>query len=157
MIRASAKNFPDVIVVVDPGDYPSILEKLKAGGVERDERKRLAQKAFQHVATYDTAISQYLRQGIGDFPEEMTIALKKRYSLRYGENPGQEAALYELVDGNLALGECKFIEPGSGLVSSITETEMLQAGKHPGKTNLTDLDNGLNILKYLYVTIPPSN
>ena len=69
--------------------------------------------------------------------------------LRYGENPGQEAALFELVDGNLELGGCRFIDPGLGLTSSITEDEMLQAGKHPGKTNLTDLDNGLNILKYL--------
>jgi len=69
--------------------------------------------------------------------------------LRYGENPGQEAALYELVEGNLELGECRFIEPGLGLVSALTEEHMLQAGKHPGKTNLTDVDNGLNILKYL--------
>ncbi|UCH42358.1 MAG: bifunctional phosphoribosylaminoimidazolecarboxamide formyltransferase/IMP cyclohydrolase, partial [Dehalococcoidales bacterium] len=61
MIRASAKNFPSVIVIVDPTDYPLILEKLKTGAIEPDERKRLAQKAFQHVATYDTAISQYLR------------------------------------------------------------------------------------------------
>jgi phosphoribosylaminoimidazolecarboxamide formyltransferase/IMP cyclohydrolase len=104
------------------------------------------------------------------FPETMTIAFgeqiltyRKRAwkipdeksgeliekGLRYGENPGQEAALYELVDGNLTLGECSFIEPGLGLVSSVTEAEMLQAGKHPGKTNLTDLDNGLNVLRYL--------
>jgi len=69
--------------------------------------------------------------------------------LRYGENPGQEAALYELINGNLILGECQFIQPGNGLVSSITEEDMIQAGKHPGKTNLTDLDNGLNIIKYL--------
>lgn len=69
--------------------------------------------------------------------------------LRYGENPGQEAALYELINGNLTLGGCQFIQPGNGLVSSITEEDMLQAGKHPGKINLTDLDNGLNIIKYL--------
>jgi phosphoribosylaminoimidazolecarboxamide formyltransferase/IMP cyclohydrolase len=69
--------------------------------------------------------------------------------LRYGENPDQQAALYELVNGNLALGDCKYIGPGSGLVSGITEEDMIQAGKHPGKTNLTDLDNALNILKYL--------
>ncbi|MHB8765105.1 MAG: IMP cyclohydrolase [Deferrisomatales bacterium] len=69
--------------------------------------------------------------------------------LRYGENPGQEAALYELVGGHLALGGCTFIEPGQGLVSALAEEHMLQAGKHPGKTNLTDVDNGLNILKYL--------
>ena len=69
--------------------------------------------------------------------------------LRYGENPGQEAALYELTNGNLTLGECQFIEPGSGLVSAITEQDMLQSGKHPGKTNLTDVDNASNIMKYL--------
>jgi len=69
--------------------------------------------------------------------------------LRYGENPGQEAALYELVNGNLALGGCQFIEPGKGLVSAITAEDMIQAGKHPGKTNLTDMDNAINILKYL--------
>jgi phosphoribosylaminoimidazolecarboxamide formyltransferase/IMP cyclohydrolase len=104
------------------------------------------------------------------FPDEMsirfgnqTLAYRKRTwkiqdeksgdviekGLRYGENPGQEAALYELVNGNLVLGDCRFIDPGSGLVSAISEEDMLQAGKHPGKTNLTDADNGLNILKYL--------
>ena len=61
MIRASAKNFPSVIVVVDPADYGMILDKLKSGSLDMAERKRLAQKAFQHVATYDTAIAQYLR------------------------------------------------------------------------------------------------
>jgi phosphoribosylaminoimidazolecarboxamide formyltransferase/IMP cyclohydrolase len=69
--------------------------------------------------------------------------------LRYGENPGQEAALYELVSGHLTLGDCRFIEPGFGLVSAIDEAAMVQAGKHPGKTNLTDLDNGLNIIKFM--------
>jgi phosphoribosylaminoimidazolecarboxamide formyltransferase/IMP cyclohydrolase len=69
--------------------------------------------------------------------------------LRYGENPGQEAALYELMNGNLILGGCQFIQSGNGIISSITEDDMIQAGKHPGKTNLTDLDNGLNIIKYL--------
>ncbi|MFH1596549.1 MAG: IMP cyclohydrolase [Pseudomonadota bacterium] len=69
--------------------------------------------------------------------------------LRYGENPGQEAALYELVGGHLTLGGCRFLDPGSGLTSAIDEAAMVQAGKHPGKTNLTDLDNGLNIIKFL--------
>ncbi len=69
--------------------------------------------------------------------------------LRYGENPDQQAAMYELVRGNLTLAGARFIEPGNGLVSSITEDQMLQAGKHPGKTNFTDLDNALNILKFL--------
>lgn len=65
--------------------------------------------------------------------------------LRYGENPGQEAALYKLTNGNLALGEAETIQPGQYLVSDI---ELLQSGKHPGKTNLTDADNSLNILRY---------
>jgi phosphoribosylaminoimidazolecarboxamide formyltransferase / IMP cyclohydrolase len=69
--------------------------------------------------------------------------------VRYGENPDQEAALYELVNGNLTLGDCHFIDPGNGLVSSIAVEDMLQVGKHPGKINLTDIDNGLNIIKYL--------
>ena len=103
------------------------------------------------------------------FPPEMTITFgdqklvyRKRtwklpdakgevieMGLRYGENPGQEAALYELVGGNLTLGGCHFLDPGNGLTSAIDEAAMVQAGKHPGKTNLTDLDNGLNIIKYL--------
>jgi len=104
------------------------------------------------------------------FPEEITISFdgqvlvyKKRSwkipepgtddliekGLRYGENPGQEAAIYELVNGNLVLGDCQFIEPGRGLVSAITEEDMLQSGKHPGKTNMTDVDNASNIMKYL--------
>ncbi len=65
--------------------------------------------------------------------------------LRYGENPGQEAALYRLINGNLVLGEAKTIQPDQHLVSDI---ELLQSGKHPGKTNLTDADNCLNILRY---------
>jgi phosphoribosylaminoimidazolecarboxamide formyltransferase/IMP cyclohydrolase len=69
--------------------------------------------------------------------------------VRYGENPDQEAALYELTNGNLVLGDCRFIEPGKGLVSGIKVEDMLQVGKHPGKINLTDIDNGLNIIKYL--------
>jgi phosphoribosylaminoimidazolecarboxamide formyltransferase/IMP cyclohydrolase len=81
-------------------------------------------------------------------PDEKTGELIEK-GLRYGENPDQQAALFELVNGNLVLGDCRFIEAGSGLVSSITEEDMIQAGKHPGKTNLTDLDNALNILKFL--------
>ena len=81
-------------------------------------------------------------------PDEKTGQLIEK-GLRYGENPGQEAALYELVNGNLLLGGCAFIEPGRGLVSSISEEDMIQSGKHPGKINLTDVDSALNIMKYL--------
>jgi len=66
--------------------------------------------------------------------------------LRYGENPGQEAALYRLVNGNLTLGEVTAIQPGQHLASN---AELLQSGKHPGKINITDADSALNILRYL--------
>jgi phosphoribosylaminoimidazolecarboxamide formyltransferase/IMP cyclohydrolase len=69
----------------------------------------------------------------------------ERKGLRYGENPGQEAALYRLVNGNLTLGDTRTILPGRYLASDV---ELLQSGKHPGKTNLTDADNALNILRY---------
>ncbi|MBQ6329153.1 MAG: IMP cyclohydrolase, partial [Kiritimatiellae bacterium] len=66
--------------------------------------------------------------------------------LRYGENPGQEAALYRLVNGNLVLGDVEMLQAGQYLASV---PELLQSGKHPGKTNVTDADNALNILRYL--------
>ncbi len=70
----------------------------------------------------------------------------ERQGLRYGENPGQEAALYKLLNGALTLGDVTTIAPGRHLVCN---AELLQFGKHPGKINLTDADNALNILRYL--------
>ena len=70
----------------------------------------------------------------------------ERKGLRYGENPGQEAALYKLTNGNLTIGDVTTIAPGRYLVS---DAELLQFGKHPGKINLTDADNALNILRYM--------
>ncbi len=62
LLRAAAKNFPDVLVVVDPREYPEILAALREGDVALPERRRLAHKAFQHVARYDTAVAEYLRK-----------------------------------------------------------------------------------------------
>lgn len=99
------------------------------------------------------------------FPEKMTITLgdnileyKKRVwkidnetkGLRYGENPDQPAAMYQLEKASLKLGGIEWRGPGNALVSALSEEQMLQAGKHPGKTNLTDVDNGANILQYLW-------
>ncbi|MDI6857948.1 MAG: bifunctional phosphoribosylaminoimidazolecarboxamide formyltransferase/IMP cyclohydrolase [Dehalococcoidia bacterium] len=94
MLRAAAKNFPHVIVVVDPADYAPVLEMLEKGGVSMEQRQRLAQKAFQHVALYDTAIAQYLRDPADILPTDMTIGLRKLFDTRYGENPHQKGAFY---------------------------------------------------------------
>jgi len=130
MLRSAAKNFPSVLVVVDPGDYDTILQKLRKGNIDSEYRKRLAQKAFQHVALYDTAIAQYLSEEA--FPEEMTIALKKARSLRYGENPHQQAAFY--VEQNVRRRQ-------DGLAS----LEQL-GGPEISFNNLLDLDAALNVL-----------
>lgn len=97
MVRAAAKNFKFVIVLVDPNDYPWVLQRLKGSGLSLQERQKLAQKAFQHVALYDTAIASYLDAEGQLFPEELTLGYRKLYDLRYGENPHQKAAFYSEV------------------------------------------------------------
>lgn len=102
MTRAAAKNFPDVVIVVDPSDYAEIGAMLASGdGVSMDQRRRLAAKAFQHVAGYDTLISAYLREPetTGDdktalFPEELTFGWNRVAIPRYGENPHQAGGIY---------------------------------------------------------------
>jgi phosphoribosylaminoimidazolecarboxamide formyltransferase/IMP cyclohydrolase len=95
LLRAAAKNFTDVLSVSDPKDYPTLLDELRQpGGVNLDIRRRLAAKAFQHCAVYDTHIASYLRPTDDLFPDEYTLALTKTAALRYGENPHQLAAIY---------------------------------------------------------------
>jgi phosphoribosylaminoimidazolecarboxamide formyltransferase/IMP cyclohydrolase len=94
LIRAAAKNFPSVLVVVSPDDYNHVLTLLRAGAVPLDERRRLAQRAFQHVAAYDTAIAAYLRGDEQPFPDVLTLGFEKLHDLRYGENPHQRGAVY---------------------------------------------------------------
>ena len=130
MLRAAAKNFPHVLPLVDPADYASTLAALRSGGVSLEERRRLAAKAFQHVALYDTAIASYLRGEARGFPEALTIALQKRWDLRYGENPHQQAAFYaELVPGR----------PPAGLAAA----EQLH-GKQLSYVNILDADAAWN-------------
>ena len=94
LIRAAAKNFPYVIAAVDPADYGWIAERLGGSApITLEERRTLAQKAFQHVALYDTAVSHYLRDG-GDLPASVTLGYERTGALRYGENPHQAGALY---------------------------------------------------------------
>ena len=101
MVRAAAKNYPGVIVVVDPSDYGWIGERLAGaatGGplaaVTLEERRALARKAFQHVALYDTAVSQYLADGDVLSGAEVTLGFARNAGLRYGENPHQQASVY---------------------------------------------------------------
>ncbi|HEX8966842.1 MAG TPA: bifunctional phosphoribosylaminoimidazolecarboxamide formyltransferase/IMP cyclohydrolase [Chloroflexota bacterium] len=95
LLRAAAKNFPSVLAVCDPRDYPRVLEELGRGdGVSMDSRRRLAARAFQHCAVYDTHVALYLRPHDELFPDEYTIALRKVADMRAGENPHQLAAFY---------------------------------------------------------------
>ncbi len=105
MLRAAAKNFPSVAVVVDPADYGWVGEKLANGGLTAKDRRGLAAKAFHHVSTYDAAVTGYLMEDEGgeeDLPDSLTISLQKVAGLRYGENPHQSGALY--ADSNAPVG-----------------------------------------------------
>ena len=109
MIRAAAKNFPAVLVTVDPADYDPLLAELRAGDVPQERRRRLAAKAFQHVAAYDTAVAEYLREDDA-FPPTLSLAFDKLSDLRYGENPHQRGAVYRSralaeVNGGIATAE----------------------------------------------------
>lgn len=133
MIRAAAKNHDGVAVVVDPADYDVVLEKLKAGELDLEKRRRLAAKAYAHTAAYDTAITGYLSASLGD------EALGKRFlyagrlveKMRYGENPHQQAAFY--VDAQAAAGS------------------LANAKQHQGKAlsynNIADSDAALECVK----------
>lgn len=96
MVRAASKNHANVLVVVDPGDYPKVLAAL-GSGVSPDLRLEFAAKAFRHTAYYDSMIARYLTEkaGGGPFPETLTVGLKNDgLPMRYGENPHQRAARY---------------------------------------------------------------
>lgn len=97
MLRAAAKNFPAVAVVVDPADYVWVAEALAGEGLAIQQRRDLAAKAFQHVAVYDAAVASYLSAdptSEDEMPQQVTIGLTRASSLRYGENPHQRGALY---------------------------------------------------------------
>jgi phosphoribosylaminoimidazolecarboxamide formyltransferase/IMP cyclohydrolase len=98
MLRSAAKNHEAVTVVVDPGDYARVVEALRAGGLGPALRRELAVKVFRETATYDAAIARWLDASRGeaadDLPAFVMLALERRHSLRYGENPDQRAAFY---------------------------------------------------------------
>ena len=100
MVRAAAKNHPSVAVVVDPGDYPSVIEAVKGGGFTLEQRQQLAARAFVHTATYDVAVASWMGNVVAPsddgsgFPAWVGGAWNRTAVLRYGENPHQRAALY---------------------------------------------------------------
>ncbi|MCY4366731.1 MAG: bifunctional phosphoribosylaminoimidazolecarboxamide formyltransferase/IMP cyclohydrolase [Chloroflexi bacterium] len=96
MLRAAAKNFPSVAVVVDPEDYGWVAERLAGEGLSEQERRSLAAKAFQHVAEYDATVAGYLteQQEDSSLPEKLNLTFDQITTLRYGENPHQQGGLY---------------------------------------------------------------
>ncbi|MEO0975270.1 MAG: bifunctional phosphoribosylaminoimidazolecarboxamide formyltransferase/IMP cyclohydrolase [Pseudomonadota bacterium] len=100
MVRAAAKNHAHVIVLVDPRDYDPVLDELETdGAVGPATRRRLAAKAFAHTAAYDRMIASYLERSASPvdsaLPPTLALALPRHTALRYGENPHQEAAVYQ--------------------------------------------------------------
>ncbi len=132
MLRSAAKNYQDVLVIVDPKDYEKVLLELEKGSVSQDTRKYLMYKVFQHTAVYDTLISTYLRKQLKiDYPEELTLAYEKKYQMRYGENPHQSAALY---------GES--IPVKNSLVNAVQ-----LSGKQLSYNNINDTNGAVELLK----------
>jgi len=126
MIRAAAKNYRDVAVVVDPTDYPMVHNAIRGSGFSEKERLVLAKKVFARTAAYDAAISNYLYQLDSPFPATFTMQYTHGRALRYGENPHQQAAVY-----------------GS---SGIAGAEPLQ-GKQMSYNNYLDLNAGVSLMR----------
>lgn len=96
MLRSAAKNYEDVIVVVDPMDYEIVLDGLKEDKLNKEFREQLAAKVFRHTANYDAMIANYFAgETEEEFPETYTVTYEKVQDLRYGENPHQKAAFYQ--------------------------------------------------------------
>lgn len=133
LLRAAAKNFRHVAVVVSPQDYPWVLERLQNGKLSEVDRARLAARAFAHIAQYDALIAEWFRQfdPESDLPENLTLTWRRVQSLRYGENPHQRAAFY--------------VEPLPP-ESSIATAHQLW-GKPLSYNNLLDADAALELVR----------
>ena len=135
LIRASAKNYKDVIVLTKPKQYNEILEILKSKKeVSLEQRKRLAIEAFSHTAQYDSIISQYFRKKWADeiLPETCTFTMRKIQDMRYGENPHQKGAFYKALP--IASEPC------------ISNAKQLQ-GKELSFNNILDSDCTIECIK----------
>jgi phosphoribosylaminoimidazolecarboxamide formyltransferase/IMP cyclohydrolase len=94
MLRSAAKNHEAVLPVVDPTDYPVVLELLRTGGLSPEIRREFAAKVFTHTSDYDAAVAAYLTPREEGLPRRLGVAMERVQPLRYGENPAQRAGLY---------------------------------------------------------------
>lgn len=129
MLRAAAKNFGAVLPLVDPADYDAVVEALRAGDVPVELRRRLAAKAFGHTAAYDALIAAYLADE--PLPPDLILPWRRVQTLRYGENPHQQAAFYA--------------EPAAA-AGTIAAAHQLQ-GKELSFNNILDADAALRIVQ----------
>jgi len=134
-IRAAAKNFENVVVIVNPDRYDQVIKEMKkTGDVSRETRSRLAVEAFKQTARYDWTIQNFFEKRLNyftEFPEVINLKYKKIMDLRYGENPHQKATLYKHMDTN---------------ETTIINSEQL-AGKKLSWTNILDLNTALELIR----------
>lgn len=125
MIRAAAKNYQDVVVVVKPAAYGPILEALgREGGISREERLKLALEAYSHTAMYDAMVSAYLAGVTGtELTDSLSLAGEKVYDLRYGENPHQKAAFYRRIGAEPGLPDARVLNGKELSYNNIIDTE----------------------------------
>jgi phosphoribosylaminoimidazolecarboxamide formyltransferase / IMP cyclohydrolase len=125
MLRSAAKNHESVLPVVDPSDYATVLEMLKKGTLTPEIRREFAARVFTHTSDYDAAVAAYLALNEDGLPQRLGLAMERTQALRYGENPGQRAALYVTE------------EPRG--VRDLTQRQ----GKELSFNNLLDVDAGM--------------
>ena len=132
MLRSAAKNYKDVVVLIDPSDYQKVLTEMESGSVSIETRTYLMYKVYQHTAVYDSMIANYLRAKIGiEYPDQLTLAFERADELRYGENPHQSAAFYrEAIPVGNSLAEAKQL-----------------GGKQLSFNNINDANGALALLK----------
>jgi phosphoribosylaminoimidazolecarboxamide formyltransferase/IMP cyclohydrolase len=133
MLRSAAKNYQDVIVIVDPTDYEIVLKELKEGSVTLDTKFYLMQKVFMHTSNYDTMIADYLRKERNDLtlPDTLTLTYEKVQDMRYGENPHQKAAFYREIRNT------------KGTIADAIQLH----GKELSFNNINDTNGALELLK----------
>lgn len=128
MVRAASKNYKNVFVVVNPKDYPKIIDALKAKRDNVDLKLKLAAKAFAHLSFYDSQIAKFLEKDL--FPQELTLPGRKTITLRYGENPHQAGTVYMFPNTNSPLKNLKKVW-----------------GRELSYVNLTDINAGLESVR----------